>query len=150
MNPPQQIRSLRVLAVDDSRDTADSFCLLLAAWGHNPLVAYDASTALETALRERPDVVLLDLDLPGGMDGWDLARRLRTEPSLRGIVLIAVSGYGSEADRRKSQDAGIDEHLLKPFDPEVLRRLLACGLWPERDSVDKVAAPAPAATGGGR
>jgi two-component system CheB/CheR fusion protein len=84
------------------------------------------------------------------MDGWELARSLRAEPSLRGVVLLALSGYGSDADRRKSADAGIDEHLLKPVDPEVLRGLLASGLWPDRGPADQAEAPAPAAAGGGR
>jgi CheY-like chemotaxis protein len=138
MNELPFTRPLRILAVDDSRETADLWCHLLGFWGHQSFAAYDAATALETALWERPDVVLLDLDL----DGWELARRVRAEPSLRGVVLIALSGHESDADRRKSADAGIDEHLVKPVDPEVLRRLLAAGLWADPDVVDQAEPPA--------
>jgi CheY-like chemotaxis protein len=141
MNQLPFTRPLRILAVDDSRETADLWCHLLGFWGHHSLAAYDAATALETALRERPDVVLLDLDL----DGWELARRLRAEPALGGVVLIALSGHESDADRQKSADAGIDEHLVKPVDPEVLRRLLAAGLWADRDAVGQADPPAPTA-----
>jgi CheY-like chemotaxis protein len=144
-------RPLRILAVDDSREAADLWCHLLGFWGHHSFAAYNAATALETALRQRPDAVLLDLSLTGSdMDGWELARRLRAEATLRGVVLIALSGHESAADRQKSEEAGIDEHLVKPVDPEVLRRLLAAGLWADRDAADKAEGPAPKATGEGR
>jgi CheY-like chemotaxis protein len=114
---------LSVLVVDDDRGVADSLCHLVGLWGHRSLVAYDADTAWLKALRERPDVVLLDLGLPG-VDGWELARRLRGQPCLDGVVLLAVSGYGGDADRQRSYAAGIDEHLVKPVEPERLLRLL--------------------------
>jgi two-component system CheB/CheR fusion protein len=123
MDISQLGQPLRVLVVDDDRDTADSYRLLLSLWGHRPLVAYDAQAALEAAGRQRPDLVLLDLAMPG-VDGWELARRLRAEPALEGLVLLAVSGYGQPADRERSHAAGIDEHLLKPVDPHLLYRLL--------------------------
>jgi CheY-like chemotaxis protein len=151
MNELPFTRPLRILAVDDSRETADLWCHLLGFWGHHPFAAYDAATALETALREHPDVVFLDLSLTGSdMDGWELARRLRAEPALGGVVLIALSGHESDADRQKSVDAGIDEHLVKPIDPDVLRGLLAAGLWADRDAVDQGNPPAPTAAGEGR
>jgi CheY-like chemotaxis protein len=81
-------------------------------------------TAWATALAEKPDVVLLDLGLPG-VDGWELARRLRKAPGLEGIILLAVTGYGQAMDREQSLAAGIDHHLVKPVEPEWLRRLLA-------------------------
>ncbi len=121
---PQPARLLCILAVDDHRDTTDSLHQLLTLWGHRPLAAYDAATALETALAEKPDVVLLDIGLPG-LNGWELARRLRGEPTLEGIVLIAVTGYGQRADLERSRAAGIDHHLLKPVEPDLLQRLLA-------------------------
>jgi CheY-like chemotaxis protein len=120
---PQPACPLRVLAVDDHRDTTDSVSQMLALWGFHPLVAYDAAAAWEKARTEKPDVVVLDIGLPG-MTGWELARRLRNEPSLSGIVLIAVTGYGQPADLEKSRAAGIDHHLLKPVEPELLQRLL--------------------------
>jgi CheY-like chemotaxis protein len=131
MNSHPTAELLCVLAVDDHRDTADSLGQLLTLWGHRPLVAYAAASALATALDERPDVVLIDLGLPG-VDGWELARRLRAEPSLEGILLVAVTGYGMEADRARSDAAGIDMHLLKPVDPDVLQRLLAGCKAPRR------------------
>jgi CheY-like chemotaxis protein len=112
-----------VLVVDDDRDTADSYRVLLSLWGHRTLVAYDAEAALEAARRERPDLVVLDLAMPG-VDGWELARRLRAEPGLEEVVLLAVSGYGQRADRRRSKAVGINRHLLKPIEPELLERLL--------------------------
>jgi two-component system CheB/CheR fusion protein len=124
MIPPQPAGPLCVLAVDDNHDAADAFFQLVGAWGHRPLVAYSGATALDLALRERPDVVVLDLGMPG-MDGWELARRLRAEPALNGLVLIAVTGYGQDGDRIKSDAAGINYHLLKPVDPDLLRDLLA-------------------------
>jgi two-component system CheB/CheR fusion protein len=120
----QPTRPLRVLAVDDHRDTTDSVCQMLTLWGHRPLAAYDSATALVTAVAERPDVALLDIGLPG-MDGWELARRLRAEPTLEGILLVAVTGYGQAVDRERSLAAGFDHHLLKPVEPELLSRLLA-------------------------
>jgi DNA-binding response OmpR family regulator len=123
MNLPQSVGPLRVLVVDDNHDAAHSLCLLVSAWGHLALMAYDATAAWATAVAERPDVVLLDLGLPG-VDGWELARRLRADPALRGAVLIAVTGHGREADRVRSAAAGIDQHLLKPVEPELLRKLL--------------------------
>jgi CheY-like chemotaxis protein len=114
---------LHVLAVDDNRDAADSLCRLLELWGYRATAAYDAPSALAAVRRDRPDAVLLDLGLPG-MDGWELARRLRAEPGGEGVLLVAVTGHGREADRRASDAAGIDHHLVKPTDPHLLRLLL--------------------------
>ncbi len=116
--------TLCVLAVDDDHDTAFCCCRLLAAWGHRPLAAYDGAAAWAVALAEKPDVVLLDIGLPD-VEGWELARRLRGEPTLEGIFLIAVTGYGQRADLERSRAAGIDHHLLKPVEPDLLQRLLA-------------------------
>jgi two-component system CheB/CheR fusion protein len=117
-------RPLCVLAVDDNHDAGHALCLLLTAWGHRPLLAYDAASAWAAALAERPDVILLDLGLPG-VNGWELARRLRSHPGLEGTGLIAVTAYGGAADRQRSRAAGIDHHLLKPVEPELLRQTLA-------------------------
>jgi CheY-like chemotaxis protein len=114
---------LCVLVVDDDHDAADTTCKLIDLWGYRSLVAYDAAAAWSLAVRELPDVVLLDLAMPG-VDGWELARRLRAERTLDGVVLLAVSGYGREADRQRSCAAGIDAHLVKPVEAERLSRLL--------------------------
>jgi two-component system CheB/CheR fusion protein len=107
--------------------------MMLAAWGHRPLVTYDPAAAWEAALAHRPDVGLLDLGLPG-ISGWELARRLRAEVALAGMLLFAVTGYGRVADRQKSVEAGIFCHLVKPVEPDLLRRLLAgCGSRPAQD-----------------
>jgi CheY-like chemotaxis protein len=124
MNAAHANGSLRVLVVDDYRDAADSLGCLLRLWGYHARVAYEGATALETALRERPDLILLDLAMPG-MDGLELARRLRAEPTLHGVVLVAITGLARPADRVKSEAAGIQYHLVKPVEPELLQRLLA-------------------------
>jgi CheY-like chemotaxis protein len=127
MDPQQPTQSLCVLVVDDDWQAAEVWCLLLAQWGHRTLAAYDATAAWAVALAEKPDVVLLDIHLPG-VDGWDLARRLRAEPVLEGINLIALTG-DPDADREKSVPAEINWHLVKPVDPQLLQRLVVeCGL----------------------
>jgi two-component system CheB/CheR fusion protein len=95
---------------------------LLAAWGHDVAVVYDAEQALERASAERFQVVITDIGLPG-LDGYGLARALRARRLP--VRIIAVSGYGQEADRAKSQAAGFDRHLLKPVDMDDLRRILS-------------------------
>jgi CheY-like chemotaxis protein len=88
------------------------------------MVAHDGPSACEAALGGTPDLVLLDLGLPG-LDGYEVARRLRREPSLDGICLVALTGYGGESDRRRSAEAGFDAHLVKPVGFDALRRVLA-------------------------
>jgi two-component system CheB/CheR fusion protein len=117
-------RPLRVLVLDDVRDSADTLALLVRLWGHQPRVAYDAPTALDLARTYTPDVVLLDIGLPD-MDGCEVARRLRQLPGREKILLVAVTGYGSEEDVRRCRDAGIDLHFVKPVDPEKLHEVLA-------------------------
>jgi CheY-like chemotaxis protein len=113
-----------VLIVDDNRDAADVLCLLVVLWGYRCEVAYDGATAWKRALAKRPAVILLDLGLPD-TDGWELARRLRAEPALRDVVLVAVSGYGRDNDRERSRQVGIHHHLLKPADLGILQQILA-------------------------
>jgi CheY-like chemotaxis protein len=124
MDLQQPSGPLCVLVVDDGPDTAETWCILLAQWGHRPLAAYDAAAAWAVAKSEKPDVVLLDIGLPR-MDGWELGRRLRAEPALAGIQLIAVTARHTEADHEKSAAAGFLGHLVKPVDPELLRGVLA-------------------------
>ncbi len=115
---------LCVLVVDDCVDTAESLAALLGLWGYRPVVAHDGATALVAAEAHQPDVVLLDLALPG-LDGLEVARRLRQHRGLREALLVAVTGYGDESFRRRADEAGFDLYLIKPLDLEWLRRLLA-------------------------
>jgi PAS domain S-box-containing protein len=118
------VRSLRVLVVDDNSDAADSAAILLRQLGHEVRVAYSGTAALEAALSFQPEVVLLDLGLPD-IDGCEVAVRLRQNPDHRKARIIAVSGYGQEADFQRSQEAGFDTHLVKPVDPQKLAEVLA-------------------------
>ena len=121
--PPADLPTARrVLVVDDNRDSADTLAELVRIWGHDVRTANDGPAALECARRFRPQVVLLDVGLPG-MDGYELARRLRAE-GLAGDVLVSVTGYGQDEDRRRAAEAGFDLHLTKPVDPAQLRALL--------------------------
>jgi PAS domain S-box-containing protein len=113
----------RVLIADDNADAAGTLACLLGAFGHDARVAHDGPAALATAAEFRPDVVLLDIGMPG-LSGLEVARRLRGMPAGRGATLVAVTGYGHDDDRRRSREAGCDAHLVKPVDPEAILRLL--------------------------
>jgi PAS domain S-box-containing protein len=113
----------RVLLVEDNLDAAEALSELLRMWGHEVETAHDGVSALQTARQTRPGVVLLDIGLPG-MDGYEVARELRSTPGLAATRLIALTGYGQESDRHRSRLAGIDHHLVKPVDLEQLRALL--------------------------
>jgi PAS domain S-box-containing protein len=117
-------RPLRVLVVDDSEDTAETMGTLLEMAGHTIQKAHSGPAALEAAAAFRPDVILLDIGLPG-LDGYQVAQRLREDPILKDVILIAASGYGQEEDLRRSKEAGIDRHLVKPVDPRELQEILA-------------------------
>ncbi|MGZ4999931.1 MAG: hybrid sensor histidine kinase/response regulator, partial [Methylomonas sp.] len=114
---------LRILIVDDHHDAAGSMALLLETEGHKAQTAYDGIAALEMARAEPPDVILMDIGLPG-MDGYSVARAIRQDNRLAQTLLIALTGYGQPEDRKKSHDAGFDEHLVKPVDIEILRKVL--------------------------
>jgi PAS domain S-box-containing protein len=113
----------RVLVVDDNRDAAESLAHLVEMFGHDVCVAHDGPSALALARDHAPDVVVCDIGLPG-MDGYAVARRLRSERP-GGIHLVAVSGYAQPEDVRAALDAGFDDHLAKPADPDALARLLS-------------------------
>ena len=121
---PVPTPGLRVLVVEDHADAAASLALLLRIWGHEVQAAADGPTALEAARAFTPDVILLDLGLPG-MDGWQVADQLQKQHGPQTPLLIAITGHGQDADRRRSRAAGIHLHLLKPVDPEQLRGLLS-------------------------
>ncbi len=123
--PPDERKSLRVLIVEDNRDAAESLRLVLEMAGHEATAVYAGLAGLEAARRLRPDVVLCDIGLPGGMDGYAVVRALRAQPEQAGAVLIALTGYAQEEDKDKARQAGFDHHLTKPMEPSVLLRLLA-------------------------
>lgn len=128
--PPRTVKvqptgaSLRVLVVDDNADTATSLALLLRESGHEVRTAADGPTALNMALDYRPDVAMLDVGLPG-LDGFEVAKRMRQQPILQKVVLIALTGYGKKSDRQRSQQAGFDHYLIKTDKFEKLQRILA-------------------------
>jgi two-component system CheB/CheR fusion protein len=121
---PFSARGLRVLVVEDNVDAAESLAALLRLWGHDVRVVHDGLDAIEEARRQHPEVVLLDIGLPG-LDGYQVAKRLREDADLDGALLVAMTGYGQPDDRRRSREAGIHHHFVKPVEPFVLRTLLA-------------------------
>jgi PAS domain S-box-containing protein len=117
-------RPLRVLVVDDNKDIADSLAFLVRLWGHDVRTSHDGQSALKAARTYRPRVVLLDIGLPG-LTGYEVARELRADSGSDEVMLVAITGYGQEEDRRRSRQAGFDLHWVKPVDPAALQRLLA-------------------------
>jgi CheY-like chemotaxis protein len=126
--PPRP--ALRVLVVDDNVDTVTTLAMLVQESGHEVRTAFDGSVGLETALDYRPNVVLLDIGLPG-LNGYEVAKRLREQPAFQNIVLVALTGYGRESDRQRSQESGFDHHLVKPGDfgkvLQILATVAECG-----------------------
>jgi CheY-like chemotaxis protein len=116
--------SRRVLIVDDNEDGAESLALLLQLGGHETHKAHDGVAAIQAAERLRPDAVLLDIGLPV-LNGYEVCSRIRKEPWGKDLVLVALTGWGQEEDRHKSQAAGFDAHMVKPVDHDVLLKLLA-------------------------
>jgi CheY-like chemotaxis protein len=116
----------RILVVDDNRDSADSLGTLVQALGAEVRIAYDGPAALEAVAAFRPEVVMLDIGMPG-MNGLEVARRLRERPEGRDLTLIAVTGWGQEEDHRRSREGGFDHHLVKPVAIEDLQGVLGHG-----------------------
>jgi PAS domain S-box-containing protein len=114
----------RVLLVEDNLDGAETLAILLRLWGHDVRLAHDGSSALAAAREFRPEVVLLDIGLPHGMNGFEVAQRLRQEPESAHVLLVALTGYGQAEDRQRSRAAGFDLHLVKPVDVNALQELL--------------------------
>jgi PAS domain S-box-containing protein len=121
---PAPAAVLHVLVVDDNHDAADGLALLLERAGHRAATAHDGEAAVRAARQLRPDAVVLDIGLPK-LDGYEAARRIRAEAWGADAVLVALTGFGREADRRQAQEAGFDGHLVKPVDPRELLRTLA-------------------------
>jgi two-component system CheB/CheR fusion protein len=113
----------RVLVVEDNPDGADTLAKLLRVNGHEVRTAVDGPSALKTVGAFQPDVILLDIGLPG-MSGYDVATQLRQLPGMASALLIALTGYGQQRDRDRSREAGFDQHLTKPVDHQALLRLL--------------------------
>ena len=117
-------RPLRVLVVDDNVDTVLSFSMLLRASGHDVQTAHDGLAAVQTAIAYKPDAILLDIGLPL-LNGYEVAKRIRQQPDLKHVVLIALTGYGQEADRQTALQAGFNHHLVKPARLVQLQEILA-------------------------
>ncbi len=122
--PATPARPQRVLVVEDNEDAAESMAMMLELNGHTVQLAHTGTQGVERARSFQPSVVLCDIGLPGGMDGYAVARALRADPTLGDVRLIALTGYGQEEDKLRAHDAGFDEHLTKPVAPEMLERVL--------------------------
>ena len=120
---PSRPPGSRILVVDDSVDSAETLGELLKIWGYDVRLAHDGPGAVAAARDYRPEVVLLDIGLPG-IDGFAVAAQLRKE-GIGGRMLVALTGYGEKQDRDKAQQVGFDHHLVKPIDPDTLQKLLA-------------------------
>jgi two-component system CheB/CheR fusion protein len=123
---PRSCASRRVLIVDDNMDAAESLATLLGLLNHDVRTAHDGPSALKLAARFLPQVIVLDIGLPG-VDGYELAAQLRRQPELGQPLLIALTGYGQEDDRQRAHAAGFDHHLTKPADLDALQQLIGAG-----------------------
>jgi CheY-like chemotaxis protein len=121
---PKPATKCRILIVDDNQDSADSLAMLLKIKGYEVGTAYDGEQAVEAAGTLRPNVVLLDIGMPK-LNGYDACWRIRQQPWGQGMFLIALTGWGQEEDRRRTEEAGFNQHMVKPVDPAALMTLLA-------------------------
>ncbi len=121
---PRLATSRRILVVDDNHDAAESMAMLLGSTGHEVRVEHDGHAALRTAVRFQPEALLCDLGMPG-MDGYEVARRLRQDKRFADTLLVALTGWGTEHDKERSRAAGFDEHLTKPTSVHAVAALLA-------------------------
>jgi CheY-like chemotaxis protein len=122
--PDAAVTALRILVVDDNQDSASSMTLLLEMSGHEVSVANSGHAALELAAERKPDAILLDIGMPG-MNGYEVARRLRQQAAFADTLLVAITGYGRASDVEQTGAAGFDHHLVKPIDYDKLQALLA-------------------------
>ena len=125
----QKAPTKRVLVVDDNVDAADTLGMLMRSLGHEVSVVYDGMQALQAAEEFRPDVVLLDIGLPG-INGYEVARRLRGRKVGQSAKIIAITGWGADADRARAREAGFDVHLVKPVDQVALQHLVEANAHP--------------------
>lgn len=125
MSPDERVpeHSLRILVVEDDPESLQMMGALLSLWGYEPRLVPAGPAALQAVEEETPDIVLLDLGLPG-MDGFEVARRLRARPGGGGIFISAVTAYRGEEHQRQAREAGFDRYLMKPVDIDTLRQLL--------------------------
>ena len=121
---PSTILRRRVLVVDDNVDAADGLAMLLALEGHDIDTAHDGEEAIDKAAARPPDVIFLDIGMPK-LNGYDTCRRIRERPWGKNILLVALTGWGQEEDRRRSYEAGFDGHVVKPVDGDTVRKTLA-------------------------
>lgn len=124
--PEEEPRSAgcKIVVVDDNKDSAESLAMILNIMGHEVSVAHDGIAAVEAVDKHRPDIVLLDIGLPR-LNGYDAARRIRSEVWGKDITLVALTGWGQESDKNRAAEAGFDYHLTKPVDPDTLEKILA-------------------------
>jgi CheY-like chemotaxis protein len=130
--PQTRIAGQRILVVDDNVDAAESLGALLRCLGAEVFTVHDGPAALEAMRTKKPSAAVLDIGMPG-MDGYEVARRARAGPQGDDITLIALTGWGNDEDRRRSREAGIDHHLVKPVDLHELEGLLASAHHVPRD-----------------
>jgi CheY-like chemotaxis protein len=141
--PPAAAVTLhRIVIADDNRDAADSLAMVLERRGHEVYRAYDGAAALELAIRQVPDVLLLDIGMPK-LDGYEVARRIRALPWGKNVLLVALTGWGQEKAGQEAREAGFDAHVVKPATPAMLERLLA-GEVPVTPPRRPARAPSPA------
>jgi CheY-like chemotaxis protein len=122
--PSRHTRRHRIVVVDDLADAADSLAAMLQMMGHDTRTAYDGVEAVQAVAAFKPEVVFLDIGLPK-LNGYDAAVSIRAQPGGKQVVLVAVTGWGQEQDRRRAADAGFDHHLTKPVDPQTVEALIA-------------------------
>ena len=120
-----EFQAFRILVIEDNRDAAESTRMLLSLIGHEVQTAHTGEAGLALARTFHPNVILCDIGLPGGMNGYDVAKRIRQEPELKSAHIIALTGYGRDEDHQQTQAAGFDLHLIKPVEFSNLRRTLA-------------------------
>jgi CheY-like chemotaxis protein len=123
-NQTSSTPGLRLLIVDDNRDAAISLAMLLKLKANDVQVVHDGPSALKAAAQFHPDLIFLDIGMPG-MDGYEVARRIRRTPGLEKTVLAALTGWGQQEDRRRTAEVGFDHHLVKPPEPKLIDALLA-------------------------
>jgi CheY-like chemotaxis protein len=122
--PALRSKAFRILIADDNQDGADGLKMMLELLGHDVEVAHDGQSAIEAASKTQPDLMVLDIGLPV-MSGYEVARRLRNNPKLKSMVLVALTGYGADSDKARSEAAGFDYHLVKPVEFETLKEVIS-------------------------